>query len=159
MAIRNIVKDGDPVLHKICRPVDEITPRIITLLDDLVDTLHEANGAGLAEPQVGVLRRVVVVEVADGDLYEMINPEIIERSEERQQEVEGCLSIPGEWGVTDRPMTVTIRATDRAGKVYEATGCGLLARAFCHELFHFDFFLFTYNAVRMLTEDEIDNLQ
>ena len=121
MAILKIVKEDDPLLREKSREVTEITPRIIRLLDDMTETLHKANGAGLAAVQVGVLRRVVLVEVEEGQLYEMINPVIIERSEEIQKEIEGCLSLPGKWGITQRPMTVTVESTDRNGKRYTVT--------------------------------------
>ncbi|MBR2848726.1 MAG: peptide deformylase [Clostridia bacterium] len=154
MAILNIVKEGDEVLRKICRPVEAITPRILQLLDDMLETLHDANGVGLAAPQVGVLRRIALVEVVDGQLYELINPEIIER-EGKQNELEGCLSVPEQWGITDRPMKVTVRAMNRNGETYTVTGTGLLARAFCHEIDHLDGVLFKDNAVHMLTPEEI----
>lgn len=157
MAILKIVKEKDPVLRKKSRPVDEITPRILTLLDDMKDTLHKANGCGLAAVQVGVLRRIVLVEAEEGKLYEMINPEII-ASEGEQEELEGCLSVPGVWGITHRPMTVTVRYTDRDGKTCEATGDALTARAFCHELDHLDGALFTDHALRILTEEELEKL-
>ena len=155
MAILNIVKEGDDVLRKICRPVDAITPRILTLLDDMLETLHDANGVGLAAPQVGILRRIAIVEVVDGQVYELINPEIIAR-EGKQNELEGCLSVPKQWGVTDRPMKVTVRAMNRDGETYTVTGTGLLARAFCHEIDHLDGVLFKDNAVHMLTPEEIE---
>ena len=155
MAVLNIVKVGDPVLRKTSRPVEEITPRILTLLDDMKDTLHRANGVGLAAPQVGVLRRIVLVECEEGDLIELINPEIIERSEEEQQEAEGCLSVPDRWGITRRPARVTVRAMDRHGKTFTVSGEGLKARAFCHELDHLDGVLFTDNVVRYLDPDEL----
>ncbi len=154
MAILNIVKEGDEVLRKTCRPVEKITPRILTLLDDMLETLHDANGVGLAAPQVGVLRRIALVEVVDGQVYELINPEIIAR-EGKQNELEGCLSVPKQWGVTDRPMKVTVRAMNRKGETYTVTGSGLLARAFCHEIDHLDGILFKDNAVHMLTPEEI----
>lgn len=154
MAKLNIVKVGDDVLRKKCRPVIQITPRILTLLDDMIETLHEADGVGLAAPQVGVLRRICVVECEPGRLYEMINPEIV-ATEGEQEELEGCLSVPGRWGYTKRPMKVTVRATDRHGEVYEVTGEGLEARAFCHEIDHLDGVIFTDCAVRMLTEEEM----
>lgn len=157
MAKLNIVKMGDEVLRKKCRPVIEITPRIITLLDDMIETLHEANGCGLAAPQVGVVRRICIVEVDEGELYEMINPEIIE-AEGEQQELEGCLSVPGKWGITKRPEKVTVRATDRHGNEYTVTGTGLKARAFCHEIDHLDGKIFTDEAVRMLTQEEIEEM-
>lgn len=155
MAILNIVKEGDDVLRKTCRPVEAITPRILTLLDDMLETLHEANGVGLAAPQVGILRRIAIVEVVDGEVYELINPEIIERSG-KQNELEGCLSVPKQWGVTDRPMKVTVRAMNRKGETYTVSGTGLLARAFCHEIDHLDGVLFKDNAVHMLTPEEIE---
>lgn len=156
MAILNIVKEGDPVLRGKCRTVDEITPRIITLLDDMTETLHDADGCGLAAPQVGVRRRVVIVEVEDGETIEMINPEIIER-EGKQCEIEGCLSLPGKWGYTDRPMSVTVKALDRHGKEFTVSGSGLKARAFCHEIDHLDGILYTDHAVRMVDPEDIED--
>lgn len=155
MAILNIVKEGDPVLRKICRPVTEITPRTLQLLDDMKETLHKANGCGLAAPQVGVLRRIALVEVEKGKLYELINPEIIAR-EGTQNEMEGCLSIPGEWGITERPEKVTVRAMNRNGEMYEVSGEGLMARALCHELDHLDGVLYKDKAIHMLTKEEIE---
>ena len=108
MAKLNIVKNGDPILHKTSRPVEAITPRILTLLDDMTETMRAANGCGLAAVQVGILRRIVVIEVEEGTVYEMINPEIIKKKGQ-QQEMEGCLSVPGKYGITDRPLTVTVR--------------------------------------------------
>ena len=154
MAILNIVKEGDPVLRKICRPVEKITPRTIQLLEDMKETLHKADGCGLAAPQVGVLRRIVLVEVEKGQLYELINPEIIAR-EGSQNELEGCLSLPGEWGITERPAKVTVRAMNRDGEIYEVSGEGLMARALCHELDHLDGVLYKDNAIHMLTKEEI----
>ena len=148
MAKLQIRKLGDEVLRKTCRPVDEITPRILTLLDDMVETMRAANGCGLAAPQVGVLRRVVVVEVEEGQVYELINPKIIAYSGEQEEE-EGCLSVPGQWGITHRPMSVTVRALDRHGNQIDVSGSGLLARAFCHELDHLDGKLFIDNAIRV----------
>lgn len=155
MAILNIVKEGDPVLRKICRPVTEITPRTLQLLEDMKETLHKADGCGLAAPQVGVLRRIALVEVEKGKLYELINPEIIAR-EGTQNEMEGCLSIPGEWGITERPEKVTVRAMNRNGEMYEVSGEGLMARALCHELDHLDGVLYKDKAIHMLTKEEIE---
>ena len=124
MAILNIVKVGDPVLRKTCRPIDNISGRIKRLAEDMVDTLHKAEGAGLAAPQVGILRRMVVVEVEEDKTYVMINPEIVSR-DGRQRAVEGCLSIPGEWGVTDRPETVTVSFTDLDGETQTVSGSGV----------------------------------
>lgn len=155
MAILNIIKDGDPILRKTSRPVDEITPRITTLLDDMIETMHKADGCGLAAVQVGVLRRIVIVEDQNGKIYEMINPKIIAHSG-KQNELEGCLSVPGKWGITDRPKHVTVQALDRNGNQYTVTGSDLLARAFCHELDHLDGKLFTDNAIRILTPEELE---
>lgn len=155
MAILKIIKEDDPLLRESSREVKEITPRIIRLLDDMIDTLHKANGAGLAAVQVGVLRRVVLVEAEAGQLYEMINPVIIDRSEETQEEIEGCLSLPGKWGITTRPMTVTVEATNRNGEKYTVTGSGLLARAICHECDHLDGVIYTDRAIHMLTKEEV----
>ena len=151
MAKLQIRKLGDEVLRKTCRPVDEITPRILTLLDDMVDTMRAANGCGLAAPQVGILRRIVVVEVEPGEVYELINPKIIAFSGQQEAE-EGCLSVPNQWGITRRPMHVTVQALNRHGETVEYTGHDLLARAFCHELDHLDGKLFIDNAIQMLED-------
>lgn len=147
MAKLKIVKFGEPTLRKVSRPVDEITPRICTLIDDMIETMRVAGGCGLAAPQVGVLRRVAVIEVEDGKVYELINPKIIAFSGE-QEESEGCLSNPGEYGITRRPAAVTVRATDRHGKEYDLSGTGLLARAICHECDHLDGKLYTDVQIR-----------
>ena len=156
MAILNIVKEGDPVLRKECRPVAEITPRILRLLDDMRETLIDAEGAGLAAPQVGVMRRIAIVE-SEGEYIELINPEIVSREGE-QEEVEGCLSVPGVWGITHRPMKVTVKATNRDGEEFTVSGEGLLARAFCHEIDHLSGKLFTDEVVKILTEEEVKEL-
>ncbi len=137
MALLKIVKEGDDLLRKTSRPVTEITPRILQLLDDMADTMRHANGVGLAAVQVGVLRRVVVIEVEEGELIELINPEIIAADGEQFGQ-EGCLSVPGKWGKVRRPDKVTVRALNRRGEEVEHHGKGLLARAFCHELDHLD---------------------
>ena len=155
MAKLNIVKDGDPILRKKSRPVEVIDERIKTLAEDMIETMRATNGCGLAAVQVGKLRRLVVVEVEENKPYVMINPEIIKR-EGNQQDVEGCLSVPNQWGITDRPMTVTVRYTGLDGKVHKATGSELKARAFCHELDHLDGILFTDNVIRMLDPDEVE---
>lgn len=156
MAILKIVKkkSNEEFLRKKSREVTEITPRILTLIDDMVETMRAANGCGLAAVQVGVLRRIVVIETEEG-LFELINPVIISSSGE-QEGVEGCLSIPNEWGLTKRPETVTVRALDRNGKTIEVTGSGLLAKAFCHEIDHLDGELYTDKVIRMLDRDEIE---
>lgn len=153
MALLNILKDGDETLRKISRPVSEITPRIRTLLDDMKDTMHKADGCGLAAVQVGVLRRVVVIEVEEGKTYEMINPVIIARHG-HQEESEGCLSVPGRWGITRRPAKVTVRYLDRDGVEQTLTGEGLLARAICHETDHLDGKLFTDEMIEEIYPDE-----
>ena len=141
MAKLKIVKHGDETLRKVCRPVDQITPRIVTLLDDMIETMRDADGCGLAAPQVGILRRIAVVEVEPGEVIELINPKIVAFAGE-QQEQEGCLSIPGRWGITKRPMHVTVRALNRKGETFEVSGSELLARALCHEIDHLDGKLF-----------------
>ena len=141
MAKLKIVKMGDDILRKVCRPVEKITPRIQTLLDDMIETMRDADGCGLAAPQVGILRRIAVVEVEPGKPIELINPKIVAYAGE-QQEQEGCLSIPGRWGITKRPRHVTVRATDRNGNLFEVSGSDLLARALCHEIDHLDGKLF-----------------
>lgn len=140
MAIRNIVKLGDPVLRKTARSVLEFNSRIETLVEDMLETMYAAEGVGLAGPQVGVLKRVCVVDIGSGPI-ELINPVILEKKGE-QQESEGCLSLPGRYDVTSRPMWVKVRAQDRFGKTFTVTGEGLLARAFCHEIDHLDGILF-----------------
>ena len=148
MAILNILKEGEPTLSKISRPVEKITERTLTLLDDMAETMRRAEGVGLAAPQVGVLRRIVVVEVDPGHLIELINPEIIERSG-TQTGLEGCLSVPGKHGTVTRPMKVKVRALDRTGKVREYEGEELLARCVCHEIDHLDGKLYTSIATDM----------
>lgn len=140
MAIRNIVKEGDPVLRKISRSVLNFDEKLATLLDDMLETMDEANGVGLAAPQVGILRRICVINIGDGPI-ELVNPTIILESG-MQKESEGCLSIPGQSGITKRPMKVTVKAQDRTGKSFEISGEGLLARALCHEIDHLNGILF-----------------
>lgn len=154
MAIREIVRIGDEVLRKRARTVTSFDKRLRTLLDDMKETLVQADGAGLAAPQVGVLRRAVVVLV-DDEWVELVNPEIV-ASEGEQEGLEGCLSIPGKWGIVKRPQKVTVRAQDRDGKTFEKTGEGLMARAFCHELDHLDGVLFVDRASRVLTPEELE---
>ena len=160
MALRNILTEEDPTLSKKCRVVTDFNPRLHQLLDDMAETLEKANGVGLAAPQVGVLRRVVLVietNVPEGEpekLLELINPEILETSGE-QDGPEGCLSVPGEYGMVKRPMNVKVRAQDRNGNWFEAEGTGLTARCFCHEIDHLDGIVFTSKCERMLTEEEL----
>ncbi len=156
MAIRNIltVERENAFLHKKCRPVEKFDKRLGILLDDMADTLHSVGGVGLAAIQVGVLRRAVVIDVGDGVLRELVNPVILEKSGE-QESLEGCLSIPGRWGMTKRPAHMKVRAQDRNGKFFEYEGEGLLATASCHEIDHLDGVLFLSRATRMLTPEEI----
>lgn len=156
MAILNIVKEGDPVLRGKCREVTEITPRILTLLDDMKETLHKANGCGLAAPQVGIRRRLCIVEVDEGDTIELINPVIV-KEEGHQEEVEGCLSIPDVWGYTDRPAKVTVKALDRYGKEFTVSGDDLKARALCHEIDHLDGILFTDKVTEYVDPSELED--
>lgn len=151
MAIRNIVKEGDEVLAKNCRTVTEFDEKLARLLDDMADTLYDADGAGLAAPQVGILKRICLVDVGDG-LIELINPEIIETKGE-QKEMEGCLSCPGIWGYTKRPMWVKVKAQDRFGKEFTVSGEGLKARAFCHEIDHLSGILFKEKVVEFVEMD------
>lgn len=157
MALRNIVTVGDRVLTKKCRPVTEFDERLGVLIDDMIDTLEEANGVGLAAPQVGVLRRVVIVDAGEEGILELVNPEIIEQSGE-QTGLEGCLSVPGKYGIVTRPNVVKVRAQDRFGQWYEVEGEELIARCFCHELAHLDGQLYTEVAERMLTAEELEEL-
>ena len=160
MALRKIVTQGDPALTQKCREVTEFNDRIRQLIDDLGDTLLESGGVGLAAPQVGVLRRVIVVletnvgEDEDEILYELVNPEIIEQSGE-QSGPEGCLSVPGVYGIVTRPEYVKVRAYDRDGEPFEVEAHGLTARCFCHEIDHLDGHLFTEKAERILDPEEL----
>lgn len=162
MALRNIVTKEDPTLYKKCRPVTNFNPRLHQLLDDMHETLALANGVGLAAPQVGILRRVVLVietnvaEDEDEYVIELINPEILEVSEEEQTGTEGCLSVPGEYGIVTRPMYVKVRAQDRYGEWFEVEGEGLTARCFCHEIDHLEGIVFTSKVERMLTPEELE---
>lgn len=154
MALRKIVEQGDDCLTKVCRPVTEFNRRLHVLLDDMAETLREANGAGLAAPQVGVLRRVCIVMDDDGEVIELINP-IIVSEEGEQTGLEGCLSVPGKWGVVTRPNAVKVQAQDRNGVLFVREGEGLTARAFCHEIEHLDGHLFVEHVDRFLTEEEL----
>jgi peptide deformylase len=141
MAIRIIRKDDDEILRKVSKKVDVIDDRILTLLDDMRDTMYDANGVGLAAPQVGVLRRIAVVDIGEG-LIELINPVIVYENGQDIDE-EGCLSLPGKSGAVCRPKKVIVRAQNRYGETFEITGTDLLARAFCHEIDHLNGILFT----------------
>ena len=155
MALRKIVEQGDECLKKVCRPVTEFNAHLHQLLDDMADTLTEANGAGLAAPQVGVLRRVCLVLDEDTEEFiELINPGILSQSGE-QTGLEGCLSVPGKWGIVTRPNVVRVKAQDRDGNWFEAEGEGLTARAFCHEIEHLDGHLFVEHIDHFLSEEEL----
>ena len=154
MAIRNIVKEGDEVLAKKARVVTEFNDRLHTLLDDMADTMYESGGVGLAGNQVGTLRRVVVIDIGEG-LIELVNPEIIETDGE-QESVEGCLSCPGEYGITRRPYYVKVKAQDRFGEWFEIEGEELLAKAFCHEIDHLEGIIYKQVALRMIDPSEIE---
>lgn len=162
MALRNILKKGDETLTKRCRPVTEFSARLHELLDDMAETLAQANGVGLAAPQVGILRRAVLVletNVEEGEedyIIELINPEIIS-SDGEQDGPEGCLSVPGVYGMVKRPEHVVVRAQDRNGEFFEVEGYGLTARAFCHELAHLEGQLFLEVSDHIMTEDELDD--
>ena len=156
MAIRNIRISTDEVLRKTCKPIKEITPNLLTLLDDMADTMYEANGVGLAAPQVGILKRAVVIDIGEG-LVELLNPVILETSGSQTDE-EGCLSLPGRWGIVTRPEYAKVRAQDRHGDWYEYEGEDLTARCFLHEIDHLDGHMYTEFAEKMLTPEELEEL-
>lgn len=158
MALRKILTQGDPALTKTCRPVEKFDRKLHWLLDDMKETLANAGGVGLAAPQIGILRRVVVVEDAEENMIELVNPVIVEQSGE-QEGWEGCLSVPGKYGWVERPNVVTVRAQDREGKFFEVTGEELTARCFCHELEHLDGHLFVEHADELYTPEEIDAME
>ena len=155
MALRKIVTQGEPCLNKVCRPVTEFNSRLHALLDDMQDTLADANGAGLAAPQVGVLRRIcIVMDEYSGEYLELVNPEIIAQSGE-QTGLEGCLSVPGKWGIVTRPDHVRVRAQDRDGNWFEVEGDDMTARCFCHEIEHLDGHLYTEHIDHFLSDEEL----
>ena len=154
MAIRTILNEADPLLRKKSRSVENFDERLFTLLEDMADTMEKANGVGLAAPQVGVLRRVVIINVGDG-VIEMINPQIVYESAEKVNDVEGCLSSPGDYGMVKRPRKVRATYYDRNGNLCEIAGEGLLARAICHETDHLNGVLFKDLATEMLEPEEV----
>ena len=154
MALRTILSDKESALHKTCKPVTNFDSRLFTLLDDMRETLIESGGVGLAAPQVGILRRVVLVDTGE-EILELINPTLVETDGE-QEGPEGCLSVPGKYGLVKRPYYAKVRAQDRDGNWYEAEGEELIARCFCHELDHLDGILYTQVMERFLTEEELD---
>ncbi|MBD5118006.1 MAG: peptide deformylase [Clostridiales bacterium] len=158
MALRKILTQGDPALTKTCRPVEKFDRKLSWLLDDMKETLANAGGVGLAAPQIGILRRVVVVEDDQENLIELVNPVIVEQSGE-QEGWEGCLSVPGQYGWVERPNVVTVRAQDRKGNFFEVSGEELVARCFCHELEHLDGHLFVEHTDELYTPEEIDAME
>ena len=157
MGLRRIHTDKEPALHKVCKTVTSFDWRLRKLLDDMRDTLIDSNGVGLAAPQIGIIRRVVLVINDEDEIMELINPEILEQSGE-QEGFEGCLSVPGMSGVVVRPNYVKIKAQDRFGNWYEADGTGLTARCFCHELAHLDGHLYTELCDRLYTNEELQEM-
>ena len=153
MGLRKILTDKEPSLHKVCKPVTKFDWRLHKLLDDMAETLAEANGVGLAAPQVGILRRVVIVDTGE-EILELINPTMVETSGE-QTGAEGCLSVPGKYGLVTRPYYAKVSAQDRDGNWFEAEGEELIARCFCHELDHLDGIVYTQVMERLLTEEEL----
>lgn len=154
MGLRKILTDADPALHKVCKSVDNFNDRLFRLLDDMRDTLIDSGGVGLAAPQVGILRRVVLVDVGD-EIIELINPTLVETDGE-QEGAEGCLSVPGKYGLVKRPYYAKVRAQNRDGEWFEAEGEELIARCFCHELDHLDGIIYTEVMERFLTEEELE---
>ena len=155
MALRKIVLQGDECLTKVCRPVTDFNSRLHTLLDDMTETLLDSGGVGLAAPQVGILRRVCVVQNEDDEVIELINPEII-YTEGEQTGLEGCLSVPGKYGIVTRPEVVRVRALDRNGDFFEVEDSDLTARCFCHEIEHLDGHLFVEHTDHLMTEEELE---
>ena len=154
MGIRKIMTVKEPCLHKVCRPVEKFDKKLHKLLDDMKETLVDANGVGLAAPQVGILRRVVIVDTGE-EMLELVNPELVETSGE-QEGAEGCLSVPGQYGLVKRPNYAKVRAQDRDGNWFEAEGEELIARCFCHELDHLDGIVYTEIMERYLTDEELN---
>ncbi len=154
MGLRKILTVEEPCLHKVCRPVEKFDKKLWKLLDDMKETLLDANGVGLAAPQVGILRRVVIVDLGD-EMLELVNPELLETSGE-QEGAEGCLSVPGKYGLVKRPNVAKVRAQDRDGNWFEVEGEELIARCFCHELDHLDGIVYTEVMERYLTEEELN---
>ena len=154
MGLRKILTVDEDVLHKVCRPVEKFDWRLHKLLKDMTDTLIDSGGVGLAAPQVGILRRVVLVDTGE-EILELINPEMLETSGE-QEGAEGCLSVPGKYGLVKRPMYAKVRAQDRDGNWFEAEGEELIARCFCHELDHLDGIIYTEKMERLLTPEELE---
>ena len=157
MAIREILTDQDPALHKKCHAVTQFDDKLATLIDDMRETLENAGGAGLAAPQIGILRRVVVLYDENEELVELVNPELIAQEGE-QDGLEGCLSVPGLWGYVKRPETVRVKAQDRKGNWFETGGGEIVARCFCHEIEHLDGHVFTEHVDRIYTSEEVEQI-
>ena len=157
MAIREILTDQDPALHKKCHSITRFDDKLSDLIDDMREALISANGAGLAAPQVGILRRVVVLYGKDEELLELVNPELIFQEGE-QDGLEGCLSVPGLWGYVKRPETVKVKAQDRKGNWFETGGEGIVARCFCHEIEHLDGHVFTEHVDHIYTSEEVERI-
>ena len=155
MALRKIALEGEECLTRVCRPVTDFNSRLHTLLDDMKETLLDSGGVGLAAPQVGILRRVCVVQNEDDEVIELINPEII-YTEGEQTGLEGCLSVPGKYGIVTRPEVVRVRAQDRNGDFFEVEDSDLTARCFCHEIEHLDGHLFVEHTDHLMTEEELE---
>lgn len=155
MGLRKILTDKDPALHKVCKPVVSFDRKLHKLLDDMTETMLDANGVGLAAPQVGILRRVVVVDTGDDGILELVNPTLLETDGE-QEGAEGCLSVPGKYGLVKRPYYAKVRAQDRDGNWFEAEGEELIGRCFCHEYDHLDGILYTQVMERYLTDEELN---
>lgn len=158
MSLRTILTQGDPALAKPCRPVEKFDQKLHELLDDMKETLVQANGVGLAAPQIGILRRVVIVMDDQENMVELVNPQII-ASDGEQTGLEGCLSVPGKYGMVTRPASATVRAQDRHGNFFEMSGKGIVARCFCHELEHLDGHLFVEHTDRLYTVEELEAME
>ena len=154
MGLRKILTDEEPSLHKVCRPVEKFDGKLHKLLDDMVETMQDAHGVGLAAPQIGILRRVVVVDTGD-EVLELVNPTLLETDGE-QLGAEGCLSVPGKYGLVNRPYYAKVRAQNRYGEWFEAEGEEIIARCFCHELDHLDGIVYTEVMERFLRDEELD---
>ncbi len=154
MGLRKILTDKDPALHKVCKPVEKFDRKLHKLLDDMAQTLEDANGVGLAAPQVGILRRVVIVDTGE-EILELVNPSLVAVDGE-QEGAEGCLSVPGRYGLVKRPYYAKVRAQDRNGEWYEAEAEELIARCFCHELDHLDGIVYTEVMERFLSDEEME---
>ncbi len=154
MGLRKILTDAEPALHKVCKPVEKFDRRLHTLLEDMKETLIDSGGVGLAAPQVGILRRVVLVDTGE-EILELVNPSLLATDGE-QVGPEGCLSVPGKYGLVKRPYWAKVRAQDRNGNWFEAEGEELIARCFCHELDHLDGIIYTEVMERLLTPEELE---